>query len=121
VPALRHDVIVEQGADFRLALRWLSANGTPVDLTGYTAESQMRASHSSVSVVLSFSSTAGISSPTRILLGGAAGTVILEADAVATRAVTLRQGVYDVEVTSPAGAVTRLAEGRFLLSREVTL
>lgn len=118
--ALEYDLVVEQGADFRLTLLFSDSAHIPVNLTGFSAAAQMRTNHAAASVLLAFSSSPPPLATSRIWLGGTAGTVILEADADATRALTFRQGVYDVEVTSPTGEVYRLAEGRVTLSREVT-
>lgn len=121
VPAVRCDVVIEQGATFHMEYTWLGADGVPIDLTDYTAHSQVRASHVATEVQLDMSSENDpLEDDTWISLGGASGLVILHAGADATRAITVLSGVYDVELTSPGGDVYRLAEGRVSVTREVT-
>jgi hypothetical protein len=56
-----------------------------------------------------------------ITLGGAAGTITLSATATVTAALTAPfSGVYDLELVSGGGVVTRLLEGVATVSPEVT-
>lgn len=55
-----------------------------------------------------------------ITLGGAEGTITLNATAVETSAVQSLAGVYDIELISPSGFVTRLLEGQVEFTPEVT-
>jgi hypothetical protein len=59
-------------------------------------------------------------SNSRITLGGAAGTVTLNVDANTTANLTPGLYVYDLEVVSGGGEVTRLVEGNFNVKAEVT-
>ena len=112
------DLNMWQGASWDYTLTW-QTGGTPVNLSGYDARLQVRESHASSTAVLSL--TAG----TGITLGGTAGTIILEATATQTAAISAQppgpqQYVYDLELVSGAGVVTRLVEGRVLVYPEVT-
>ena len=105
-----------QGASWDYTLTWKTA-GTPVNLTGYTARMQVRASYDSGSAVVSLTSGTGIT------LGGTAGTVLLEMNATTTAALDgtpNAQYIYDLELISGAGYVTRLVEGNFFINPEVT-
>ena len=55
-----------------------------------------------------------------IALGGSAGTITLTISAAATAALTAASGCYDLELVSGSGLVTRLLQGRVVVSREVT-
>jgi hypothetical protein len=56
-----------------------------------------------------------------ITLGDAAGTITLSATATVTAALTAPfSGVYDLELVSGGGVVTRLLEGSATISPEVT-
>lgn len=55
-----------------------------------------------------------------ITLGGAAGTITVTASATAMAAVASGKYRYDLEVVSSGGVVTRLLEGVFVVSPEVT-
>jgi hypothetical protein len=110
------DLNCYQGANFDYNLTWQTA-GTAVNLTGYSARMQVRDSYDAGTAVVSL--TAG----TGITLGGTAGTILLELSATQTAALDGTpniQYIYDLEVVSGAGYVTRLVEGRFYVYPEVT-
>lgn len=102
-----------QGANFDYSLTW-TLNGTAVNLTGYSARMQVRTTYDALTSVLSL--TAG----TGITLGGTAGSILLEADAAQTAAIDDGQYVYDLELVTAGGYVTRLLEGNFVVDPEVT-
>lgn len=116
------DLTMYQGASWDYTLTWTTTAGTvtsPVDLTGYTARMQVRETQASTATVMSLTTGTGIT------LGGTAGTIYLEASpattaGIATAATPQTQYVYDLELTSGAGYVTRLVEGNFIIDPEVT-
>jgi hypothetical protein len=55
----------------------------------------------------------------RISLGGASGIIEINVSAADTATIT-GSGVYDLEVISPTGIVSRIIQGDFTLSQEVT-
>ena len=108
---------VPQGADYDVSIRYLE-NDTAVDFTLYSAKMQIRKGYGQ-DLVLELSSAAGT-----IQLGSGAGVspnVILKFTSTATSALTSYGGIYDLELTSPAGLVLKPLEGKFELRREVTL
>ena len=111
----RHNFTIEQGTTLMKPFIWKDSDGVPVDLTGYTAKMQVRQSPQSGTVLLELSTSNG-----RITLGGAAGTITLVLTAATTAAIAWRRGVYDIELTSGDGTVTRLLEGEIQVSKEVT-
>lgn len=102
-----------QGASFDYSLTW-QTNGTAVNLTGYSARMQVRESYDSLTPVLSLTSGSGIT------LGGTAGSIILDAHATVTATIPSGQYVYDLELVTGGGYVTRLLEGNFTVDPEVT-
>jgi hypothetical protein len=114
MPASTYNLSIEQGATFRLALVWKDSEGDPVDLTGYTARMQIRPAVASTEVLLSLTSGSGIT------LGGATGAVNVLATAAQTAAIDSKKGVYDLELQSADGTVTRLLQGVVIVSPEVT-
>jgi hypothetical protein len=111
----RLDMSCYQGASFDYTLTWLSA-GAPVNLTGYTGRMQVRDGYDAGSAIVSLTSGTGIT------LGGTAGTILVELTATQTAAIDATpsgQYVYDLELVSGA-TVTRLVEGTFIVSPEVT-
>lgn len=115
MPAAEFDFVIEQGAEFDRTLTWKDSNGNLIDLTGYTAELQGRFKVDSATTALSMSTTAG-----SIVLGGVNGTIQLLQTALQTRALSFGSIVYDLELTSSGGKVTRLFEGKIQLNLEVT-
>lgn len=107
------DLDCYQGANFDYQLTWTVA-GSAVNLTGYSSRMQVRQYADSTATVLSLVNGTGIT------LGGTAGTIALSAVATATSAVEAGQYVYDLELVSGAGYVTRLVEGNFVVYAEVT-
>jgi len=111
-----YTLTVNQGETLSLVATWKDSTGTPVNLNGYTAAATLRETYSSSGTVLYLATT-----NSGIALGGTAGTITLTAAATATRALTAPQsGVYDLELTSGGGVVTRLLEGQFNVTPEVT-
>lgn len=112
----RYNLAIQQGATLSVALTWKDSNDAPVNLTGYTARLQVRETYDSGNAVLSLNTSNG-----GIALGGTAGTINLSAAATATAALSAPfTGVYDLELVSASGDVTRLLEGLATVSPEVT-
>lgn len=109
----RLDLELWQGATWSYVLTWEVA-GNPVNLSGYTARLQARASVEATATALSISTTAGIT------LGGSLGTVTLSRSATETAALTPGRYYYDLELVSSGGVVTRLTEGTLTIYAEVT-
>jgi hypothetical protein len=108
------DFTIEQGATFNLLLTW-KINGTPVNLTGYTARLAARVDVEDTEVILSLTTSNG-----GITLGGSAGTIRLDQTAAQTTLLPAGTYVYDLELIAPNTTVTRLVQGELLISAEVT-
>ena len=101
-----------QGSTFSKSLTY-KIDDTPVDLTGYQARLQVREFFYSSNPVLSLTDGAGIS------LGASAGTIGILIDASTTASLISGDYVYDLELVA-GGTVTRLIEGKFVVTPEVT-
>jgi hypothetical protein len=110
-----YDFYVEQGATFLKTITWKNSSSVAIDLTGYTARMQFRRSKSSTEVLFSGTTENGI-----ITLGGSTGTIAINIPATSTDDFSFRGAVYDLELQSSGGIVTRLIEGSVELSKEVT-
>lgn len=109
------NLMLPQGATWSLSLTWRDSDDDPVNLAGYSAAMQVRRSYRSTSpAVLSLSSGSGIT------LGGAAGTIEVSVAAGTTEDISTGKYVYDLELTSGGGQVTRLIEGTITVTPEVT-
>lgn len=113
--AVTYDITIEQGATFQLNIVWKNPNETPINLTGYTARMQVREKVASTSTLLNLTTENG-----GIALGGVTGTIAVTAAASLTDDITVKRGVYDLELISSGGVVTRLVEGCVTISPEVT-
>lgn len=87
----------------------------PVNLTGYTAELQIRSLPSSPDAVLTLNTSNGGITITAL-------TGNLEVHATANQTQNIDEGTYyyDIEISSVSGIVTRLAQGQVVVSPEVT-
>jgi len=106
----QYDITIEQGATYTLVITVMAVN-----LTGYTVRTQGRTSHAATTTVWS--------SPTNCTLAVSAGTnstITMTISATNTAAMTAPQvGVWDLEYEL-SGVVTRLLEGTFTVTPEVT-
>jgi hypothetical protein len=109
------DLFVEQGATFTYTLTLTDNVGTPINLTGYTARMQMRRAVQSDEVLISLTTQNG-----RIVITPLTGVIVLNIEATATAALNFQTAVYDLEIESAGGIVTRVLQGKVTLSREVT-
>ena len=110
-----YSLTVEQGATLSLVITYKDSAGSAINLTGFTARMALRSDIEDSSAVLTLTTENG-----RIALGGGAGTVTLTVSAADTAGLTAGNGVYDLELISSGGVVTRLIEGSYSIVREVT-
>lgn len=109
--AARYDITIEQGATFTFDVR---VNDT--DLTGYSAAMQLRANHAATSTVLSLTSGSGITISHQ---GNHSHLTIVVSAATTANLIAPQYGVYDLEYSS-GGVVTRILEGTYYVTPEVT-
>jgi len=117
-----YNICIAQGATFNQTFLWNAGTccgqGTagaapqPVDLTGYTANMQIKAYPLATAALYDASGD--------ITLGGPAGTVELTIPAADTETFTWWTGVYDLLLTDPAGNVTRFLSGSVTVCPGVT-
>jgi hypothetical protein len=105
--ATRLNLMVDQGSDFRTTILLEDANG-PINLTTYQARAEFRQHFSSVR-----------SYPIDVQLANN-GIVTLLLPASRTTNIRYGRYVYDVELTSNTGVVSRISEGILTLNPEVT-
>ena len=106
---------IEQGATFTRTITWKDSTGAPVNLTGYTARMQIRERVESSTALVSLTSSSGIT------LGGVAGTIVITITSTQTDSLpNMKKGVYDLELVSSGGVVTRLLQGEVVVSPQVT-
>ena len=109
------DLVCPAGATFTKTFTW-KIDGQAQNLTNYTARMQVRKGYAGSDLLVSLTSSSGIT------LGGTAGTIaVFIADSATSN---LPSGVwrYDLEMVSGDATpiVTRLLEGKFTVTPEVT-
>jgi hypothetical protein len=110
----RFNFTCPQGTTFDTTLTWKIEN-TPVDVSGYSARLQVRETYNSEDYIVNLTNLNG-----GITLGGSAGTINLLINATDTSNFVIGDHVYDLELISGNTTVTRLIEGRFNVTPEVT-
>lgn len=103
-----------QGSTFAKTITY-KIDDLPVDITGYSARLQVRENYYSASTVVDLDSDGN-----GITLGGSAGTIDLLINHQVTEDFSPGNWVYDLEIESSGGVVTRLIEGAFIVTPEVT-
>lgn len=93
---------------------WL-IDSVPVNMTGYTADMQVRVSADATAVITEFTTENG-----HIVLNATTGSIEIIASATFTESLPLGEYVYDLNVTSPSGVVTKLMRGAFVVLDPVT-
>lgn len=116
MPAGSYNFVVEQGATFTKIVTWFDDAGDPIDVTGYSAHLQVRATPDDTSVVLELQSTDG-----SITVGTTDGKFTLHVAAADTALLAPVVAVYDLFVTAPGtDPATRLLAGTFTVIAAVT-
>jgi hypothetical protein len=117
------NLLIEQGATFQWTLLFpLNVNnptGPKMDLTGYSARMHIRSEVASTVVLASLTSSV-LTIAGGILMVPLEGRMDIELSDTVTSAFNFERAVYDLELVSPSGIVTRLFKGSVSLSLEVT-
>lgn len=108
------DLTIYQGASFEKVLLLKDKNNHPYDLTGYTADLQIREVIEDVSALVNLTTENG-----GITIVGAEGKITLYISSTATASLDFIQGVYDLKIDSGA-RVYRILEGIVYLDKQVT-
>ena len=110
-----NNFVIDQGADWFVTVVYKDSAGVAINLTGYTAALQIRDTYADSTTDLSLTSPSG-----GITITGATGTIAITATAAQTAAIPAGSYVYDLEITSSGGIVTRLIQGKISISPQVT-
>lgn len=107
--AVYANLTLDQGSDFNSTIDVAGADGNALDLSTYTLRAQVRKSYSS-STAVDFAATTGNN------------TGELQISLTGTQTGNMKAGryVYDVEIESAGGTVTRVVEGQLEVTPRVT-
>lgn len=109
----KYNIVCEQATTFNLQFTIQTAN-VPWDLTGYSATMTIRPFVGANTTTLVLTDGDGIT------LGGVAGTVNITIDSATTADLNPSRYVYDFVLDS-GSVVTRLLEGKFVVTAGVTV
>ena len=110
----KYDLTIEQGATLAQVFTWKDSAGVVINLTGYTARCHVRRRLEDTDKIMDLTTENG-----GITLGGVLGTITLNASATVTAQLS-GNGVYDLEMISSGGQVTRLLQGKVSFNANVT-
>lgn len=105
-----YNFVLDQGATFTRQLT-VKENGSAMNLTGYSVASKMRSTHDTSTVAGTFTCT---------ISNASGGIITISMTSSTTAAIEEGMYVYDLEITSSGGTVTRLMEGSITVNPEVT-
>lgn len=98
--ATKANLVIDQGTDFEAFIDLEDAVGETYDLTDYTVASQMRKNYAS-SAATTFTASHN----------GSGGKITLALTSSVTADLEPGRYLYDVEITSPGGTISRVIEG----------
>ena len=107
--ATKANLFIDQGTTFTTSITLTDDEDNPIDLTNYTGVAQIRKYY-----------TSSTYTPFVVTLGGTTGVVILTLSATTTSGLSAGRYVYDCEVTSDVGVVSRVVEGIITVNPQVT-
>lgn len=108
--AIISNLYIDAGSTYSNIITVAASNGQALNLTGYTVRSQLRKSYQS-SVAFPFEAT---------IHDGTGGKIRLQLTDEQSAAIPAGRWLYDVEITSPLGATTRVVEGIVTVSPQIT-
>lgn len=142
MPAARYDIYAEQGTTFKLHMQYKFSGGTGIDLSSYNGELQVRRSIRDDKALLFLTKNGvtggGLTGEFSVGLNGVAGIggisfntgvngesgvtggILIRIDKTTMTNIPYGKHFYDLELTNSLNETTRLTEGAFEVSREIT-
>ena len=106
--SIKSNLTVDLGANFLYNVYLIDANGTAIDISGYTGNCQIRKTYTSTTY-----------NTMNVAITGASGLVSLTMNSTVTANLTSTRYVYDLELSSN-NVVSRILEGTITVSPQVT-
>jgi hypothetical protein len=107
--ATKANILIDQGSTYTTDLNLTDENGDALNLSGYSANSQIRKHYTSSNSV-TFSTS----------INAVAGVITLSLTANQTSNLISGRYVYDVELTDASNSVSRIVEGIVTVTPQVT-
>jgi hypothetical protein len=108
--AIISNLTVDQGSTFRATVDITDSDGNPLNLTGYTSAGQIRKSYYSLTAI----------DFTTNIINETSGVIEISLTSEQTDAMRSGRYVYDIEITSAGGEITRVLEGQVEVTPGVT-
>jgi hypothetical protein len=109
------NILFNQGATFQKLFIYQDSTLNPINLTGYTARMQLRATYTSETPVINLTTENG-----GIEITPLDGEILVKMTAAQTEGIPARDYYYDIEVESADGRVYRVIEGKATVRPEIT-
>lgn len=109
-----YNTTIDQGSVWNMTIVYQDPNGTPMNLTGFTAAMQLRQNYNSATPDLTLTTSNG-----GLTITGATGTIQVTATAEQTGLLESGFYVYDLELTSGSN-ISRLIQGQITVAEQVT-
>ena len=106
--AIKNNLVVDQGADFVYNVYLIDQNGDAFDISGYTANAQIRKTYTSTTYTT-----------INVAIAANTGLVTLSMNAATTANLTFSRYVYDLQLHSN-NVSSRIMEGIITVNPEVT-
>ena len=120
---LQNNIKIDQGSTYRDDIWFLDSNDVPIDVSSYTAVMQIRADYNDDAELIVDANTAN-----GMMIfheGGDAGKLTVLIPSAVSSAITVngsvRQAVYNIEITSATGEVTRIYSGHCDIRKDINL
>jgi len=110
MPVSRADLDIYQGTDYTATVFVANIDGTPADLTGWTAKAQLRRGPADAAPEVEHEIAATVQPPQ---------TVLLSIPHAATTLLTSRYA-WDLDLISPTGQIVTVLQGAAIIDAEVT-
>ena len=109
------DLTIYQGASFNQKFTLKNPNGTPVNLTGYSAIMEAKQNYYAASPYISLTN-----SNCGIIIYNTKGVLVLYMSALQTSALRIQKGMYELRIAN-GNMVYKIAQGNILLNMEVQM
>lgn len=111
------DLIIEQGASWGATVAVKNSDESAFDLSGYFVRGQIRNSYGSTGVLLDLAPVirSGVNGSALI-----SGLIDIDLSATGTANLPINQARFDIEIYNTAGEVTRVLQGKAIVTPEVT-
>ena len=109
-----YNMNIDAGIDYNVTFIYKDSDGNPIDLTNYTARMQFRRTIDNDTIDKEMTTVTG-----HLVITPAEGQIKLD---ILNAETTALSGIYfyDLEIVSAADVVTRMIQGKVIISGEVT-